>query len=367
MTRRPHHRSQRASMAAVVAVSMFVLLGFAALVIDIGALYHVQAQFQIACDATALSGASHIDGTGEGLDRATEAAYGAGTLNTILGEPIPADELHLEFGLWDGASGQFIPTNDVEVIDAIRVHSEPRGVSTPLAGVAWGLGLNDVSASAIGIRPPPEPVEQVDCFLPVAMPLCTYEQIEAGGHPWVMSFQLANDSSDTLAWAHPGGASAANVSDALQAIVDGECPGAGVEIGDPVPMTNGVQAGTLIDIRRLLLETSDPWDTSLWGGKPVADEFSAIPDAKYPGSGVIQGPVAVFEQEGAACGSIKFNQTEPLERFVWGVLFDVYSGPGQHKGGQLYIDMEHDFETPGTGGSGGTGNVKARPPGQLVN
>jgi len=54
----------------------------------------------------------------------------------------------------------------------------------------------------------------------------------------------------------------------------------------------------------------------------------------------------------------------PVKRLAWGVIYDVYSGPGQHKGLQLMFDFDHDFESPGTGS--GNGNVKARPPGRLV-
>ena len=349
-------------MAVVLAVGITALIGFAAIVVDIGALYHVEAPFQIACDATALSGASHIDGTEIGLERATEAALATGTLNKVSGEAIPAGDLHFTFGIWDPTTAQFTASTDTEAINALKVDSEPHSVNTPLAGAAWGMGLKQVFASSIAIRPPAEPATGVDCFLPIAIPLCRFEAIEAGGHPWIMASQLANDSNDSIAWAHPDGASTANVIDALSAAGSGECPAPGLEIGDPVPMTNGVQSATLISIHQLLHHSEDPWDNSLWGTKPAADEHSdLIPN--YGSAGIIQGPIAVFDESTVGCGAVKFNQTEP---FVWGVLFDVYSGPGQHKGAQIYIDMEHDFETPGSGG-GGTGNVKARPPGQLVN
>lgn len=357
--------TRRGNIAIIMGVGIFVILGFGAIVVDIGALHQVEADLEIGCDAAALAGASHIDGTAEGLDRATAAAYGAGTENTIRGVPLTAADLSPTFGVWSTESHTFTESADPEAINAIRVYGEPQSVRTPLAGAAWGLGLYDVDSDSIALRPPPEPSERVDCFLPLAIPTCRADDIEAGGHPWLMPVQLANDSSDSVAWAFPDGVGSAEIRDALEAADAGECPGGGLGVGDSLPMTNGVQTATLHDVEEILRRANDPWDADLWGNKPGADEDSAFSTEEFSSVGVLQGPIAVFDEGLQACGAVKFNQSAPVDRFVWAVLFDVYTGPGEHKGVQIYLDLEHDFDVPGDPG-GGEGNVTSRPPGQLV-
>jgi len=69
---------QRGAVAIIVAICIFVLVGFLGLVIDLGHLYVAKTELQNAADAAALSGAKELVGTVTGVndakDRAIEAA-----------------------------------------------------------------------------------------------------------------------------------------------------------------------------------------------------------------------------------------------------------------------------------------------------
>lgn len=349
-----------------MAISLVVLLGFAALVVDLGAVHKADAELEACVDAAALAGASHIDESAAGLEAARRAAQAVASENAVRQVPVDADDLELVFGTWSPDTGVFAPSSNVAAINALRVSAEVRDIPTPFAGAAFGLGFADAEAEATAVRPPPEPVGEVDCFLPLAIPMCRYEQVEAGTLPSVGSYRMANDTVDNIGWAHPDGANARNVRTALDKAASGRCydDDTTIALGDPIPLSNGVLAGEIRTTRRLLMESGDPWDYGLWGPKPEADENSLLPVGAYGGMGVVQGPLVVFDEGEQSCGAVKFNQSAPMERFAWAVIFDVYAGPQSHKGLQILLDLEHEFEEPGSGS--GSGTVVDRPPGRLV-
>jgi uncharacterized membrane protein len=72
-------KSQQGFVLIVTAISMTLLLGLAALGIDIGRMYVIRAELQAFTDAAALSAALELNGTDSGLARARD---GAGRLAT---------------------------------------------------------------------------------------------------------------------------------------------------------------------------------------------------------------------------------------------------------------------------------------------
>lgn len=75
-------RSERGAAAIVVAISMLVIMGFAALVIDLGAGFNERAQDQSAADASVMAGAIEALGNAEAMrDLALE--YARANLDTI--------------------------------------------------------------------------------------------------------------------------------------------------------------------------------------------------------------------------------------------------------------------------------------------
>jgi Flp pilus assembly protein TadG len=358
--------ARRASFLVLLAVGIVVLCGMTAITVDLGSLYLADQELTQAADAAALAGSSHIDGTNDGLVRARAAAIAVAGMNEVRQQPVALTAADMQFGVWTPATSTFTEVSSVADINALRIATEITDIPTPFAAAAFVRGDGTVHATAIAVRPPPEPIARTHCFLPIAVPKCRADALEQGGSPAVRSFHLANDSDDDIAWAHPDNPNAHNVELALLAAANGQCIDASAELdeGDPVALSNGVVASNLHTLRDILRASADPWDADLWGPKPEQDPTSAIPEIQYPGLGVLQGPIAVFDEEGQVCGSVKFNQSSPLDRLAWGVIFDVYAGPGSHKGFQVLLDFDHDFEAPGTGQGGG--NVVAQPPGRLV-
>lgn len=67
-------QSRRGFVLIATCIAMTVLLGFAALGIDIGRMYVIKSELQAFTDAAALSAATELDGSDAGIARAREAA-----------------------------------------------------------------------------------------------------------------------------------------------------------------------------------------------------------------------------------------------------------------------------------------------------
>ena len=82
-------------MAIIVGLSIVILVGMLALVLDLGHLYIAKTELQNAADAAALSGAKELDGTLAGINRARTRAIEAATKNkydlnaTVIGIDTP--------------------------------------------------------------------------------------------------------------------------------------------------------------------------------------------------------------------------------------------------------------------------------------
>ncbi|MDR3409618.1 MAG: Tad domain-containing protein [Formivibrio sp.] len=73
---------QRGVVAIIVGLSIFILVGMLALVLDLGHLYIAKTELQNAADAAALSGAKELDGTFSGIGKAQTRAIQAAGDNT---------------------------------------------------------------------------------------------------------------------------------------------------------------------------------------------------------------------------------------------------------------------------------------------
>lgn len=363
MRRRVEHR--RGNYAVWGASSLFVTLGFSALVVDVGSLYATRAQLVVAADAAALAGAAHLDRTLQGLDDARAAALAVGSANGVFAVGIGTSDLIVELGVWDGATHTFSVSADPLVVDTVQVTTAPWAVWTPFAGAAWSRHSSTVGATSRARRPPPTGAAAVDCFLPIALAQCTIDKVVAKGHPWVGGFRLGSDALDDMAWAHPDGRGASLIGGALADAAQGTCPREAVAVGDTTQLTNGSATSSLHVVEQWMRNGDDPWDGSLWGSRPAQDAKSVFTPIVYPRTSVIQGPVMIFDAGNTPCSQVKYVNEAKVTGFVWGAIFDAYTGPGSRKGVQVYLDLEHEFVVPGKGG-GSAGNVVSWPQGRLV-
>ena len=99
--RRRPRRTRRGAVAAQVAVSLVVLLGFTALTVDVGHLYNARAELQRTADAAALAAVLELGGGKSDTlvvqdARQTAANYAA--TNTVLGEGVVLEQSDIIFG-----------------------------------------------------------------------------------------------------------------------------------------------------------------------------------------------------------------------------------------------------------------------------
>jgi len=173
-TRNPlNTRPQRGAVLIIVAAALVVLLGFAALAVDLGALYSARTQLQSGADAAALAAVSEIDS-----GQATTAAAEFASFNTVMDTPITLDPADIVTGSLDFSTGTFTPggqpSNAVKVI-ARRTDGSPDGPLPLFFGRVLGRNAASVEAESVaaidsrisGVRPANAP-GQID-LLPFAV------------------------------------------------------------------------------------------------------------------------------------------------------------------------------------------------------
>ena len=141
-------------MVVMAAVCMVVVLGFAALAVDLGMVVTAEAQLQNAADAAAFAGASQL--AGEDYDGSLLEAFRFAALNTCMGRSVAVSAADAQLGTYDFDQSRFVsaPLGDPSGSNAIRVTAR-RGqfsLAGPLnlffAGV-FGRASAEAAATAI--------------------------------------------------------------------------------------------------------------------------------------------------------------------------------------------------------------------------
>jgi len=158
-TQEGHRR--RGVVAVLVAISMVVLLGCAALAIDVGMLYNTKGDLQRLADASALAAAQAMasytgDDEAEMEDLAAEAARQIAAANAVIGI---SGSPSLEDGDIEFFSRSGYGTSDAVRVFAKRVTGHSNGPCDLLFAAIFGLRTSDVSASAAAAAPPLRSIE----------------------------------------------------------------------------------------------------------------------------------------------------------------------------------------------------------------
>jgi hypothetical protein len=177
MKRRIDHQgilnNNRGATAVIVAICLIMLVGFAALAIDVGYLYATRNELQNAADAGALAGAGFLGEQYAGLTYSEQQAYTftrtdiVGTVNEVTrknkaaGVGISINDADITIGIWDEDARTVTPTltapNAVRVI-ARRDSSANSPVSVFFARI-FGVETMNVSAVATAALTGPASVD----------------------------------------------------------------------------------------------------------------------------------------------------------------------------------------------------------------
>lgn len=156
---------RRAVVVVQVAVLLVVLLGFAVLTVDVGAIYNTKTDLQRTADAAALAAAARLVDYVEGSDPVTLARSTA--LDYTVRNPVFGNEVTLDVGsdvvfgraVYNSASGHYA-FNETEVApDAVRVRvrktaDSPNGKVTLFFARIFGIDSTEMSAQALAAAMP---------------------------------------------------------------------------------------------------------------------------------------------------------------------------------------------------------------------
>lgn len=141
---------RRGAAAVFVAVTMFVLLGFACLTLDAGYYFNTHGEVQAASDSAALAGASACY-TDPMEIKPRAIRFGEMNLAAQGGVKVPGERI--VYGKWNSFEGAFTPTDDPAQANAVRVFGQRDDVSYFFAGM-FGITNFDTTRMATGYRPP---------------------------------------------------------------------------------------------------------------------------------------------------------------------------------------------------------------------
>jgi len=149
-------------VAVQVGIMLTVLIGFAALAVDVGAIYNAKGELQRTADAAATAAASLLGEASDPLGQATAEACKYAANNYLFGQPLALDpNTDIVFGQaqYDPVANQytFIPTTYLP--DAVKVTvrlstNSPNGALPLYFAAIFGKSYTDVSAEAIAVVVP---------------------------------------------------------------------------------------------------------------------------------------------------------------------------------------------------------------------
>jgi hypothetical protein len=254
------------SVSLITAIIIFVLLGLAALALDIAHIVMVKSELQKAADAGALAGARGLwplvlPVTGSTTPRNPDCAAGglAAQLtahnNRVDGGYLATDsEITVEVGRWDYAPRNFNP-GCTTTSNAVRVGTRRNGVIMLFAKI-FGISTTNVSATATAVM-------DFASGGKGGLPICLDRNYTDAGTP--ISVNMTPDSTDSAGWfvAPPD---SSNANTLKEYINKNTCPA--LKIGDIINLQNGADASVLSAIKDLLANTDCHYvDTFL----PVVD------------------------------------------------------------------------------------------------
>lgn len=170
--RRPAVRQsrQRGNVAMLLAIILPLLLGFAALVIDLGHGWQVRNQQQNAVDSAALAGVRDLDGTQAQFNPAIASAVYYASLNSANSQSVTVPAANVLVGNWDFNARTFTPYGGAMAaykVNAVQVTAPSLAVPTWFAPII-GVNSENVQTTAVAVGGSPAQT----CGFPLAVPDC---------------------------------------------------------------------------------------------------------------------------------------------------------------------------------------------------
>lgn len=171
----------RGSVAVIVALSIFVLLGVIGLGIDLGRLYVTRTELQNAADACALAAARELDGASDALLRAENAGLALGQRHRISfqREPVPIAPGSISFSAHLDREFQSRAIADPRTARYAMCTLGRGGIAMLFMQVV-GIGDQRVSVRAVATLAP----AQTTCALPVGLCRTPERSCPGGGTSW---------------------------------------------------------------------------------------------------------------------------------------------------------------------------------------
>lgn len=181
---------RRGTVVVQVAVCSTILIGFAALAVDVGHLYCTRAELQRTADSAAMAAAGQLGDYSQGdpIFRARQTAQELATCNTVLGSGITLDpSVDVVFGraVWDGSRYAFTPTeafSNAVRVSARRTADSSNGAVPLYFANIFGQSTKDMSAQATAVLTPRDVVFVLDLSGSHKYDSClrSYKSIEIG-------------------------------------------------------------------------------------------------------------------------------------------------------------------------------------------
>lgn len=211
--------NQKGVSAIIVAIVLFVLIGFAALAIDLGYLFATRNELQNTADASALAATRKLGEIYQTMSSIEQANYSlteddrtaietvainVGKENKAAGESMTIEEDDIQIGQWDSKDRQFSETE--EQPDAVRVtarreEESAMGPITTFFAKIFGrntMGVNAVATAALtGLGQ----MNEGGLPLPVGISLAWYDrELTDGFCGQYVAFSPTNDPDSCAGW-----------------------------------------------------------------------------------------------------------------------------------------------------------------------
>ncbi|MDP2317592.1 MAG: pilus assembly protein TadG-related protein [Pseudomonadota bacterium] len=307
---------RRGSISIPFALSLTVILAFAAISVDLGLTRYHRQELGNAAEAAAHAGAAQLDGTEAGLVAARATAVALGAENLVGGRSVALDpnesndaEGDVVLGYWEG--DHLEPSMEPALVTAVQVVAHREDLSSFFAQVVFGREYLSAGDYAISQSGGPS---EAECPLPIALADCEFAAIVAGGCS--TDILLTSARIDNGAWGQPG-STTPNANYIRDALDRASCAAAG-ETGQQVTLNNGSVTSAIQKLAAAVNASTDTWDSATWGTQPAAMSGSAI----SPYGHVLAGQVMVFDDPGN-CANIQYTGNHEIVAYAQAVVYDV--------------------------------------------